>query len=221
MSLVKFHVHHLCLPISTSLRIYAVEGANSSHEQDNLAVNGPQLIVSLADSLPLQPEHPPATSDENRLPLEKEVSRALRRASGYSAFSIASISTIPQDRHDDLPSETSTYQAIRSLLGRNIDRPPSSFNATQNGIGQEGAQARAFYDKQSLPSDWVSTQQQTVVRVPINRPSLPDSPPDSPLENFETSFGRRQVSISCLNFYLIEPWIKSSSLEAWLLLYRI
>jgi hypothetical protein len=110
------------------------------------------------------------------------------------------MSEAPQDCHEDLPSETSTYRAIKSLLRRNIDINPSSVTDDSKDVtGLQAASTKSFYDKLSLPPRFVSTQQQTVVRVPITHlplVSLPDSPPDSPPGDLATSFGRRQVSRS-------------------------
>jgi hypothetical protein len=153
------------------------------------------VVVSAAAGLSLQ-RRIESTRDQDRLPLEKEVSRALRRASGYSAFSVGSISTNPQDRHDDQPSEASTYRAIKSLLRRNIEiTPPSDTDSTRDDTGRKRAQSGAFYDENAVQSTIVSKkQQQTVVRVPINHSSYTDTPPASPPDDFETPFGRRQVS---------------------------
>jgi hypothetical protein len=151
-------------------------------------------VVSPAADLSLQ-RRIESAKDQDRLPLEKEVSRALRRASGYSGYSIGSISTSPQDRHDDQPSETSTYRAIKSLLRRNIEiTPPSDTDSTRDDTGHKRAQTRAFYDENAVPSAMVTKQRQTVVRVPINHSSYADTPPASPPDDFETPFGRRQVS---------------------------
>jgi hypothetical protein len=158
------------------------------------------VVVSPAEHLSLQRRIESSARDQDRLPLEKEVSRALRRASGYSAFSVGSISTVHQDRHDDQASETSTYRAIKSLLRRNIEiTPPSDTDSTRDSIGDKGAQTRAFFNEQAVPSTMITKQQQTVVRVPINHLSYTDTPPASPPDEYETPFGRRQVRALYLN----------------------
>ncbi|CAG8956860.1 hypothetical protein HYFRA_00012315 [Hymenoscyphus fraxineus] len=153
--------------------------------------NGREILVSTANA------HgnrlPEGVDLQKRLPLEKEVSRALRRASGYSVYSIGSNSTHPRERYEDVSSETPTYRAIKSLLRRNAEVAPPSDAESQNGNRpQDKPQGQPFFDRQVIPSNWVSTRQRTTVRVPINQVSLPDSPPDSPPEDFNTPFGHRQ-----------------------------
>ncbi|KAH6669331.1 hypothetical protein B0J14DRAFT_117026 [Halenospora varia] len=119
---------------------------------------------------------------QDRLPLEREVSKALRRASGISGYSDGSITTSAPDRYADLPSETSTYQAIRSLLRRNAGiTPPSDSGSVRGGSQAVAPPARSFYDQHAIAGNSVATQQQNVVRVAINHNgAFPDSPPDSP-----------------------------------------
>lgn len=150
--------------------------------------NGPEVIISSANP----PDESPENIDlQKRLPLEKEVSRALRRASGYSVYSVGSNSTSPRERYEDLPSETPTYRAIKSLLRRNAEITPPSDTESTNGERKERPQDQPFFDRHAIASKWVTTCQRTTVRVPINQVSLPDSPPDSPPEDFNTPFGRR------------------------------
>ena len=131
----------------------------------------------------------------DRLPLEREVSNALRRASGYSAYSNGSISTTALGRYEDCPSETSTYKAIRSLIKRNETKAPLELENVSQDRRVAQAQVQAFYDQQAIPSNWVSTQQHNVVRVPINHNgSFPDSPPDSPPGQIETPIENRRPS---------------------------
>ncbi|KAH8679902.1 hypothetical protein BGZ60DRAFT_525099 [Tricladium varicosporioides] len=133
----------------------------------------------------------------DRLPLEREVSKALRRASGISGYSDGSITTSAPDRYADLPSETSTYQAIRSLLRRNAGITPPSDSGSIREVDQAIAlPVRSFYDQHALAGNFVASQQQNVVRVAIKRNgAFPDSPPDSPRGCIAPSFGhQRQLS---------------------------
>jgi len=158
----------------------------------------PQIIISSAESInaiTTYEEPRPGFSLADRLPLEREVSKALRRASGCSAYSNGSVSTSAIGRYDDFVSETSTYKAIRSLIKKNetTAQPPLENTNEERRIVQ--AQAQAFYDQQAIPSTWITTQQHNVVRVPINHNgSFPDSPPDSPPAQIKIPHDNRRRS---------------------------
>lgn len=161
-------------------------------------VQGPEIAVSSPDTntalVPYDAQR--FRFDLNdRLPLERDVSNALRRASGYSAYSNGSISTAALGRYEDCPSETSTYKAIRSLIKRNETSAPSDLENVPYDRLIANAQGQAFYDQQAIPSNWVSTQQHNMVRVPINHNgSFPDSPPESPPGQIETHIENRRPS---------------------------
>ncbi|KAG9237362.1 hypothetical protein BJ875DRAFT_370143, partial [Amylocarpus encephaloides] len=132
---------------------------------------------------------------QDRSPLEKDVSRALRRASGYSAYSAGSISTNPQERFVDHPSEASTCRAIKSLLRYNVDiRSSPDTGGLGNNANHAGQQARGFYDQSAIASNHIFTQQRTEVRVPVNQLALPASPPYSPAYDGDTPFHRKNVA---------------------------
>ncbi|CAL3972638.1 unnamed protein product [Diplocarpon coronariae] len=123
-----------------------------------------------------------------RLPLEREVSEALRRASGYSAYSVRSV-----------PSEHLDFTAILSYGKVRADQSSSNVTGSQkykrrertdlenhhNGIRHVDEQGKAFYDENAIPPTWINSRQS--IRIPINQNgarnhngSFPHSPPPSP-----------------------------------------
>ncbi|KAF4635440.1 hypothetical protein G7Y89_g2650 [Cudoniella acicularis] len=157
----------------------------------------PQVIISPADNDSLRNNQVAERSNvQDRLPLEREVSKALRRASGYSTYSNGSIQSQP-DRYCDLPSETSTYKAIQTLLRRNVEiTPPSDTESVKRGGKVMPFQARGFYDQQAIGENWATTRQQNVVRVPINHNgSFPDSPPESFADEAESPVAHQNSTL--------------------------
>jgi hypothetical protein len=132
---------------------------------------------------------------EDRLPLEREVSKALRRASGFSAYSNDSISSSVLEQFGKYRVESRTSQDIGFLRRLNAEHTPPS---DSEGMDEEekilAAQAQAFYDQGSIAPGWITAHQHNAVRIPINQnSSMPDSPPDS-LHDLETRFERRAVT---------------------------
>ncbi|KAK2625702.1 hypothetical protein QTJ16_005014 [Diplocarpon rosae] len=123
-----------------------------------------------------------------RLPLEREVSEALRRASGCSAYSVGSFT-----------SETPDLAAILSYGRVKVDQSSSTATGSRqcgrrersnskihhSGKHRVDEQGKGFYDENAIPPTWINSRQS--VRIPINRNgtidhngSRPYSPPTSP-----------------------------------------
>ncbi|RAL59914.1 hypothetical protein DID88_000541 [Monilinia fructigena] len=124
------------------------------------------VIISPADDPSVYGDDPHWTDPVIlRQPLEREVSKALRRASGYSVYSMESVST----------SFTGS-----SMSKTRLHSDAGSLNTEQREFV---AQAQAFYDRGAIAPSWVTAQHQNVVRIPISHSiNLPDSPPESPYE---------------------------------------
>ena len=132
---------------------------------------------------------------EERLPLEREVSKALRRASGFSAYSNASISSSVIEQFGKYRIESRTSQIIGLLRRLHTEDAPQSGSEDVDEKGRIlAAQAQAFYDQGAIAPDWITTRQHHGVRVPIHHKGfMPDSPPDS-RHDLDTCFGRRAVT---------------------------
>ncbi|KAG0652314.1 hypothetical protein D0Z07_0937 [Hyphodiscus hymeniophilus] len=99
-------------------------------------------------------------SDQQRQPLEREVSEALRRASNFSAYSDGSIATSVVDNFGYFHSEAASSNEIGT----------TSENAElSEAEADEDAQTNAFYDRDAIPAIWTSDIQHNMVRVPIQR----------------------------------------------------
>lgn len=140
-----------------------------------LAKHGPQLAISPADNTQSVYDDGPSYDYAmvDRLPLERDVSKALRRASGFSAYSDGSTAL------ERLGEQAGIFpsKSIENLRRQNVeDTPPSDSE-------EVGDQANGFYHQSAIPLNWTS-RQQNVVRVPINHNgSFPDSPPESSADN--------------------------------------
>lgn len=104
-----------------------------------------------------------------REPLEREVSNALRRASGFSVFSCDSDSTsFPQD----LKLQESMSGIMRnSLVSPAMIKdasPPGSRNSDTNAQNVT-APAQGFYDERAISLSWITSNQKNAVRVPISQ----------------------------------------------------
>ncbi|EKD18415.1 hypothetical protein MBM_03408 [Drepanopeziza brunnea f. sp. 'multigermtubi' MB_m1] len=121
-----------------------------------------------------------------RKPLEREVSEALRRASGYSAYSVDSVSSSLLDfgaiiNYGKNPANQSLVKLTEGQNGKGKGHAHS--------VGQHGGvhivdkQGTGFYDESAIPSDWINSHQS--IRVPINHnvanhdvcPDFPPAPP--------------------------------------------
>ena len=119
------------------------------------------------------------SDDRDRQPLEREISKALRRASNFSTYSDGSLATSMVENYRRFHSKVSSSD------GRIIDRRYIEANPCAEADLEEAravaAQAQAFYDREAIPAVWTSNKQQNMVRVPIQRrDNFSGSPPTSP-----------------------------------------
>ncbi|KAK0118062.1 hypothetical protein ONS95_012371 [Cadophora gregata] len=124
----------------------------------------------------------PKPTPEARVPLEREVSQALRRASGYSLYSVGSASSLVLDYGAILNYDQASGlhpKATMLLNGKDTDNIPGYSYKIGGHIVDE--QAKVFYDRDAIPTNWINSRQS--IRVPINHNgSFPDSPPESPVD---------------------------------------
>ncbi|KAI9648119.1 hypothetical protein NHQ30_002751 [Ciborinia camelliae] len=142
----------------------------------------PKVIISPADDPSVYGDDPHWTDPVIlRQPLEREVSKALRRASGYSVYSMDSGSTSFTGQNENPRPQRSGLNFSRKL---NVeDTPPSDSGSLNTEQREFVAQAQAFYDRGAIAPNWVTAQHQNVVRIPISHSvNLPDSPPESPYD---------------------------------------
>ncbi|KAA8574949.1 hypothetical protein MFRU_002g03980 [Monilinia fructicola] len=142
----------------------------------------PKVIISPADDPSVYGDDPHWTDPVIlRQPLEREVSKALRRASGYSVYSMESVSTSFTGQNENNRPQRPGLNFSRKL---NVeDTPPSDAGSLNTEQREFVAQAQAFYDRGAIAPNWVTAQHQNVVRIPISHSiNLPDSPPESPYE---------------------------------------
>ncbi|TGO13040.1 hypothetical protein BTUL_0078g00490 [Botrytis tulipae] len=140
----------------------------------------PKVIISPADDPSVYGDDPHWTDPVIvRQPLEREVSKALRRASGYSVYSMESASTSLTRRNEHPRPQRSGLNFSRKI---NVeDTPPSDSGSLSTEQRDFIAQAQAFYDRGAIAPNWVTAHHQNVVRIPISHSvNLPDSPPESP-----------------------------------------
>lgn len=142
----------------------------------------PKVIISPADDPSVYGDDPHWTDPVIlRQPLEREVSKALRRASGYSVYSMESVSTSFTGQNEHPRPQRPGLNFSRKL---NVeDTPPSDSGSLSTEQREFVAQAQAFYDRGAIAPNWVTAQHQNVVRIPISHSvNLPDSPPESPYD---------------------------------------
>ncbi|ESZ97306.1 hypothetical protein SBOR_2334 [Sclerotinia borealis F-4128] len=142
----------------------------------------PKVVISPADDPSVYGDDPHWTDPVIlRQPLEREVSKALRRASGYSVYSMESVSTSFTGQNEIPRPPRPGLNFSRKL---NVeDTPPSDSGSLNTEQREFVAQAQAFYDRGAIAPNWVTAQHQNVVRIPISHSiNLPDSPPESPYD---------------------------------------
>ena len=130
---------------------------------------------------------------DDKQPLEREVSKALRRASGFSTFSTESLSS-SLVRHEAFERDVPTTE--RTALNKRVnfrDTPLSASESLSKDKRKAVGHVQEFYDKSAVPKSWIAAHVQNAVRIPINRTGLlPSSPPGSPLEAKYLRLGTRE-----------------------------
>jgi hypothetical protein len=141
-------------------------------------------------------DHPGSSTTQERLPLEREVSEALRRASGLSFYSIASVSSsILENGRRLLPQGSSRGYYASSKRPRKLE----GFLAADPDTS---VQERSFYDQNAMISGQ-ATHHHNAIRVPIvHNGSYPESPPVSP-ENLMVSLEGRRSDLQ--DAFLLSP----------------
>jgi len=126
------------------------------------------------------PNH--TSTPEARVPLEREVSQALRRASGYSVYSVGSATSSVLDYGAILNYGQDTANALTTTrLLKGTDKDDNPGRSYKHGGHMVDEQAKGFYDEDAIPTNWINSRQS--IRVPINHNgSFPDSPPESPVD---------------------------------------
>jgi hypothetical protein len=145
--------------------------------------NGPQIHVSQANDENYDSDDYRShrnDRDQDRQPLEREVSQALRRASNFSAYSDGSIATSVVEVYRNFQSEASSSNELETLR-RHIEISPPSEPEIDEESRAAAAYSEAFYDRDAIPRRWIANDQQNLIRVPIQHHSrFPNSPPISP-----------------------------------------
>jgi hypothetical protein len=118
---------------------------------------GPQIHIS-----PAVEEND--DTNEERVPLDREISNALRRASNFSAYSDGSIATSIAENYRRFQSEQSTSNGL-GMLHRQLENSPTV--EIDNEERTQAAAARAFYAQEAIPPKWIADRQHNMVRVPI------------------------------------------------------
>jgi hypothetical protein len=157
----------------------------------------PKVVISPADDLSVYGDDPHWEDPiMQRQPLEREVSKALRRASGYSAYSMESISTSVLSNREHSRLERNTSKGKNFSRRFNVEATPPSDGGSLNSEQREFAvQAQAFYDRGAIPQNWITAQHQEVVRIPISHGGqLPDSPPESPINRPDEAAKEEEIS---------------------------
>lgn len=121
-----------------------------------------------------------------RPPLERDVSQALRRASGFSVFSTGSASSSFFHGEAFGTNGLSFKSTTFNKTGGNND------TGKPNTLGEVAAGAQGFYNDHAIPSSWVTPHQQSNVRVPINRNKMfTNSTPEPGVEPSDMPLGRQ------------------------------
>lgn len=132
-----------------------------------------------------------------RLPLEREVSDALRRVSGYSAYSDGSLtdSIIERYRHFGQKLRLIPSQAPDMSPGQDVDTIFPAYKSDHKPDNSADAHSGRFYNDDAIAPNWIHGDLQKVVRVPVNQSSrLPGSPSKSPPFVSDSAWKGRSLS---------------------------
>lgn len=126
-----------------------------------------------------------------RLPLERDVSQALRRASGYSAYSAASVDSSILLNND---KKNAFFRAPTFISGQDPRGGPSSDSRSLYDQSPSiYPPAQGFYDPSAIAPTWINSRQN--IRVPINHNgSMPDSPPVSPVDDAPQQYATQRYA---------------------------
>lgn len=123
---------------------------------------------------------------QERKPLEKEVSEALRRASGLSFYSMGSISSSILE-----PGQRFLSQQVYNEVPQPMNSRPQKLEGILEAKSNANAEERNFYNQNALVPDQ-TTRHHHSIRVPIvHNGTYPDSPPVSPAQYLAPDFNRR------------------------------
>lgn len=136
-----------------------------------------------------------------RKPLEREVSEALRRASGYSVYSVDSVSSSLMD-FGAIINYGKTH-ASQSLVKHTGSQNSKTDDHAHTGDHYGGAhnvdkQGKDFYDESAIPSDWINSRQG--IRIPITKNGAnPVTPPNPSSADAQKASKRRSTPESDVN----------------------
>ena len=153
---------------------------------DQQTPDTPKVYIDTGDGNPVMyiSEEVDQNLYENRVPLGREVSNALRRASAQSVYSAGSItdSIITRYRHfgQRAYSSTTDHCTFDPQQYVEITLPPDANIKTASIVHNPCDQPHGFYDEGVLSPSWVYGSQHNVVRIPISHVSPPISPPAIP-----------------------------------------
>ena len=127
----------------------------------------------------------------NRKPLEREVSQALRRVSGFSVFSNGSTSSV--DRDEDIERNAPSFKfPVSHKKSSTVDTPPSEPRNFDNGAQGASTVAQWLYDDHTTPLDWATPHQPNAVCASINpKEVFPSSQLELRLASTVLPLGRR------------------------------
>lgn len=178
------HFESFVPPVQTPAK--ARRNSNNPYNVDS----SPQVMVSHAssDHFIFDDNSNFAQIRDNRQPLERDVSEALRRASRFSVYSNGSVSSSILHQTGIFQSEASGFVGagmVRSLTF--ADTPHSAAEITgEDKDNSLPAEDSTFYANGALAQNWLDNHRRNLVRVPItHNGALPDSPPDSSLSDMD------------------------------------
>ncbi|RFU34379.1 hypothetical protein B7463_g2012, partial [Scytalidium lignicola] len=122
-------------------------------------------------------------SNEDRAPLERDISSVLRRVSTYSAFSEDSMDSYEMLGEGlNLQSSTAAvHDRSLPVTSRDKSLKPRGTGSDEGDISNVSENSQVFYQHGAVAPSWVSSQHQNTVRVPIFYDAyFPDSPPTTP-----------------------------------------